>query len=70
MSWQRWSDAVKDVETARERISAIAPLSIDGLIVRYQSLMSMLLDDDVVVDSSARREVSRFGSVLRRLRRK
>jgi hypothetical protein len=60
---------VGEVEQMREVIVATPTTTLAGVLVRFDALRSMLLDDNVVVDEVARREVERFGRMLRRFGR-
>lgn len=68
-AWQRWSNAVSDVEQLRHAIVETPTKTMTGILVRFDAVRSMLLDDNVIMDEVARREVERFGRMLRKVGR-
>lgn len=54
--WTAWSDACADLERLCERISRMPATTIQGIAIRYEALAVGLLDDDVIMDETIRRQ--------------
>lgn len=54
--WTAWSDARADLERLCERIACVSATTLQGIAVRYEALAVGLLDDDVIMDETIRRQ--------------
>lgn len=64
---QDWSDAVDDALTIAEAISRQRPLNVDELRIQFEATWWWIVEDDSILDCSARRWLRRFRRSLRTL---
>ena len=66
-AWSRWSASYDDVAAAAGRLLRARARSLADVIMMFAALEWLLLNDQVIVDHDAERQVRRFGHGLRRL---
>lgn len=54
--WTAWSDACVDLDRLCERIARVPATTPQGIAIRYEALAVGLLDDDVIMDETIRRQ--------------
>lgn len=66
--WTAWSAAMEEATELARRVGRVRPVSPSGLLVRYEAVVWLLLEqDDAIVDDEGRRAFLAFGRALRRL---
>ena len=63
-AWQRWSHAVSELESVAAAIAKMPAHNLTDLLIKYRALRWALIDDDTIVDDTARRQVLAFGRAL------
>ena len=62
-----WSDAVEEAITTAEKISWQRPGDLIELLIQFEAIWWWVVEDDSILDGSARRWLNRFRRSLRRL---
>jgi hypothetical protein len=65
--WTRWSASHDEVAAAADRLLRSRARSLTDVLMLFSALEWVLLCDGVIVDSTAERQVRRFGRGIRRL---
>lgn len=65
--WTAWSDACVDLERLCERIACVPATTLQGIAIRYEALAVGLLDDDVIMDETIRRQAALLRRSLARM---
>lgn len=68
-NWRAWSDACSALAELCEQIAGVHPTTLHGVAIRFEALAVGLLDDDVIVDESIRRQAALLRISLARLAR-
>ena len=63
-AWQRWSNAVSELESVAAAIAKTPAHNLADLLVKYRALRWALIDDDTIIDDTAREQVLAFGRTL------
>ena len=66
-AYQAWSDAVEEAIATAEQISRQRPGDLDELLMQFEAIWWWVVEDDSILDGSARRWLQRFRRSLRRL---
>ena len=68
--WGAWSAAIEETTTIARRIGRLQPDDLPGLLICYQALHWLLLEqDDVIMDEEGRHAFHAFGGAVRQLAR-
>ncbi len=63
-AWQRWSTAVSELESVAGTIAKMPAPNLTDLSVKFRALRWALIDDNTVIDDTAREQVLAFGRTL------
>ena len=63
-AWQRWSRSVSELESLAGTIARMPAHNLTDLTIKYRALRWALVDDNTVIDDTARRQVLAFGRAL------
>lgn len=67
--WEPWSQAVEQRNALFATIARIPITTIEDIVARYEAVAMELIDDDLILDSAARRRVFALRRDLRALLR-